>query len=208
MPGSAEARKYRTAAVIEYVDLLVAPVHHVQIALLLVGRERESPCGAGRDQAEHQLQMLAGLRQLRCCIGLDPDVPDVVAVRVEHLDSVALAVAYINQSGLADGDAMDCVRENPARTGPDLLAASLAGPIGAGMCRSGRTLQSAGCRSRRRHRRRRWLDPPRPGPGRRSLRGSNSAPHGSASPSSAITAVPSSVSTTPRVPICSNSSPE
>jgi len=101
VPGTTEARQNFSACVIEDVHLLVAAVHHVQVLLLRIARERDSPDSPPR----------IGHGGRAC---LHPDVSLEVAHLVEHLDPIALPVADVQQSRVAHGDAMHDLCERAA----------------------------------------------------------------------------------------------
>src|SRR5262249_46651533 len=116
MAGAAEARQDLAARVIEDVHLLGAAVHHVEQLLLAVGRERDPPRGATLVG-----QLAAGVR--------DRDVAHERAVFLEDLDAIALAVAYVDQAGIAHGYAVHDLGEHAGRAAAGLLLGGLASPL-------------------------------------------------------------------------------
>src|SRR5271169_855077 len=77
-----EARKNFSAGMVENLDLLVAPVVHVHVPLLPVGRKADPPLGAPS----------VG----EAVSSLDPDVSLEVSHLIEDLDPVALPVTDID----------------------------------------------------------------------------------------------------------------
>ena len=104
------------ALVIEHMDLLIAPVHHVQVSLRLIRRESHSPISPTR------------IRQ-RIRARPDPDVANEVAHLVKHLHSVPLAITDIDQPFVAQRDAVHDLGECAWRTLFYLLLGSLSTPL-------------------------------------------------------------------------------
>src|SRR5688572_26906900 len=114
--GTAEAGKKRAARVIEYVDLLISAIHHVEILLSAVRRKPGPPRGA------------ALVRQCRRS-GAHPDVALEVAHLVENLHAIALAVADVDEPLVADRNAMHDLREHPADARLHFFRRRLAAPL-------------------------------------------------------------------------------
>src|SRR5438034_4594620 len=93
MPGTTKTRQDLSAGMFQDVDLLVAAVHHVHEFLLAIARKGNPPDSASRIGHRGRPR-------------LDPDIPFEAAHLVEHLDPIALAVAHVQESGVAHGDAM------------------------------------------------------------------------------------------------------
>jgi hypothetical protein len=99
MAGTAETRQDFSAGVVEGMNLLIAAIHHVHELLFLISRESDPPCGAP------WVRQILGARP-------DPDVPLELAHLVEDLNSIALSIAYVYQSGVAHRYAMHDLRED------------------------------------------------------------------------------------------------
>src|SRR5262245_28805696 len=116
MARATEAREDLATRVIENVHLLGAAVHHVHELLLAIGREGDPP------------RCAALVRQLPARVR-DRDVAHERPVFLENLDAVALAVASVDQAGIAHGDAMHDLGEHAGRAAAGLLLGGLASPL-------------------------------------------------------------------------------
>src|SRR5215831_1462445 len=116
MSRPAERGQDLPGRMIQRVNLLVPPVHDVHELLFLIAGEVDPPCRA------------AGIRQ-SWGSGPDPDVLLKLPHLIEYLDAIALPVADVYQSGVADRDAMDNLREHGRITALGFLFCSLAAPL-------------------------------------------------------------------------------
>src|SRR4029450_6395390 len=93
MTWTSERRQNLSALVVQYVNGFVPAVHHVHVLLCSVPREGDPPgCSSSIGK---------GWRSRT-----NPDITDELPALVEHLHAVALSIADMDQSGVADGDAM------------------------------------------------------------------------------------------------------
>src|SRR5439155_16043699 len=114
--GTAERGQDLSGSMVERMNLLVAPVHHIHEFLFLVRGETNPPCGAA------WVRQSLGSRA-------EPDVSLDPSHLVERLDAITLPVAHIYESGVAHGDAMDDLREHSVIATFGLLLCRLTSPL-------------------------------------------------------------------------------
>src|SRR5579864_4355056 len=116
VPGTAEAPENLTARVIENMNGFVAAIHDKHISLLRIAGKSHPPRSAAR------------IRKIGRA-GSDPNVALKLSHFVEHLDSIALPVAYINQPVISDRDAVNDSRKHAFRPSSRLFGCGLAAPL-------------------------------------------------------------------------------
>lgn len=126
---------------VENLDLLIAPVVHVHVFLLPVGRKSDPPCGAP----------IVG----EAISSLEPNVALEVSHLVEDLDPVTLKVADINEVVVADDHTVHDLHERTTYTRIGFFFCPLVTPLAKEFPRSNQKQRCGYCRNhpRRRHRR-------------------------------------------------------
>ena len=116
MAWTSERRQDLSALVVQHVHGFVPAVHHVHVLLCSVPREGNPPrCSSS----------IGKRRRSRT----NPDITDELSALVEHLHAVALSIADIDQSGVADGDAMHDVGKHPGCAGFRLCGRRFRAPL-------------------------------------------------------------------------------